>query len=63
MKIIIPNQRLWQISEDGENIDVWLIKEVGYGNWKEWIGITNLPYRTFEIENEELAILFQLRWM
>jgi hypothetical protein len=44
-------------------IDVWLRENVGHGGWTEWVGFVNLPYRSFEIHDEQLALLFRLKWL
>jgi len=44
-------------------IDTWLLKNVGIGNWSEWIGFTALPYRSFSFKKEEHETLFILRWL
>lgn len=62
IKVKIPNERLWEIAQTGEDIDYWLETNVGLGNWKEWFGLTNLPYRSFSFKREEDATMFLLRW-
>ena len=62
MKIKISNDRLWDISQRGEDIDQWLRDNVGYGGWREWVSPVMKKYRCFEIDNEELATIFKLRW-
>ena len=62
MRIKISNDRLWDITVAGENIDQWLRDNVGYGGWREWVSPVMKPYRCFEIDNEELATIFTLRW-
>ena len=62
MKIKISNDRLWDITVAGENIDQWLRDNVGYGGWREWISPEMKPCRCFEIDDEELATIFKLRW-
>jgi hypothetical protein len=61
-KIRIPNKRLREISQSGENIDQWLIDNVGASNWVEYIGLTSLPYRSFAFYKEQDAVMFALRW-
>jgi len=61
-KIRIPNERLREISQSGENIDQWLIDHVGLGYWMEYIGLTSLPYRSFAFYKEQDAVMFALRW-
>lgn len=41
-------------------IDIWLREQCGYGGWQEWIGLTNLPYRSFSFKNPEHATMFML---
>jgi len=43
-------------------IDTWLRDNIGYGNWREWIGLTNVPYRSFEFADEQYMLLFILRF-
>jgi len=43
-------------------IDTWLRDNIGYGNWREWIGFTNVPYRSFEFKDEQYMLLFILRF-
>lgn len=64
-KIRIPNERLFNIAYDGEDIDKWLIDNVGYGNWAEHFPITKavVPYRSFSFKDEKHAVLFSLRWL
>ena len=64
MRVYLKNEELWKISENGENIDAWLNKNVGYHGWREWVGmgITQLPYRCFEIHDDKLLTLFILKW-
>jgi hypothetical protein len=62
-KIHIKNERLWEIAEAGEDIDGWLKENVGHENYTEWVGITNVPWRTFSFKDEEMRTLFILRWL
>ena len=62
MKIRVPNEKLWEHAENGRDIDKWLKENIGYGNYKEWIGFTALPYRSFEFKNEKDELLFTLTW-
>ena len=61
-KIHITNQKLWDHACAGRNIDTWLVDVIEYGNWTEYIGLVNLPYRSFSFEKEEDAVLFALKW-
>lgn len=62
-KIRIPNERLWDIAQAGEDIDAWLVSNVGHGNYREWFGLTNLPYRSFSFKDPKYETLFVLRWL
>jgi hypothetical protein len=62
MRIKITNERLWEIAQRGEDIDQWLKDNAGYGGYKEWIGLTMLPYRSFEIHDEQVMTLFKLKF-
>lgn len=44
-------------------LDEWMEKTYGIGGYKEWFGITNLPYRCFEFKTEGDAAFFILRWL
>lgn len=44
-------------------IDTWLKEYVGYGNWTEYIGITMVPYRSFQFKNPADATAFILRFL
>jgi hypothetical protein len=58
MKIRIPNDKCCP------EIDAWLNENVGYGKWIEWYNpLHNVPYRCFEIPDEQLATMFVLRWL
>lgn len=60
----ISNDRLWQISLAGESVDLWLIENVGLGNFKEWYDIEKSnPYREFEFKNSRDQLMFTLRWL
>ena len=61
-KIRIPNERLWQITQNGKDIDQWLMDNMGFGNYTEWFGLTALPYRSWSFKDEKDAALFVLRW-
>ncbi len=61
-KIRINNERLWQIAQDGEDIDQWLKDNVGMGNYREWFSRVMVPYRLWSFKNEEHATMFMLRW-
>jgi hypothetical protein len=63
MKIRIPNEKLWELEVSGQSVDQWIVENLDYGEWKEWIGVTMLPYRSFEIFDEEKALLFLLRFV
>lgn len=43
-------------------ISDWLASTIGYGNWTEYIGIIELPYRSYELHNPEHVTLFLLTW-
>jgi hypothetical protein len=62
-KIKIPNERLWDIANAGEDIDQWLRDVVGYGNWYERIGIAQIPYRCFLFKDPKHATMFALKWL
>lgn len=63
-KIRIPNEKLWEHSQNGCDLDQWLKTVVGMGNYTEYIGVlTTLPYRSFSFKYEEHAILFSLLWL
>jgi hypothetical protein len=63
MRIKISNERLWDITQSGEDIDQWLRDNIGYGGWREWFNpFTNVPYRCIEIDDEQMAVIFRLRW-
>ena len=62
-KIRITNERLWDIAQEGHDLDQWLIDNIGYGNWTEWLGVSNLPYRSFSFKHEEHETLFILKWL
>lgn len=61
-KIRIPNERLWDIAQKGEDIDQWLKDNIGYGNYQEWFGIAPLPYRSWSFKQDKDATMFILRW-
>ena len=61
-KIRITNERLWDIEQNGEDIDEWLRVKIGFGNWTEHIGINALPYRSFSFKDPRHETLFVLRW-
>lgn len=61
-KIRVRNEILWEHALRGDNIDDWLRSEVGLGNWTEWFGITNLPYRSFSFKDQKHEAMFILRW-
>jgi hypothetical protein len=64
MIIHIPNQRLWEIVEAGEDIDQWLHSRVGRPAWVELTSLSSTrPYRRFWFEHEKDAIMFTLRWI
>ena len=62
-KIHIPNERLWDIQQAGEDIDAWLVLNVGRKNYNEWFGVTNLPYRSFSFKDPKHEMMFALRWL
>ena len=62
-KIRISNDRLWEHAESGKDIDLWLQREVGAGNWVEYFGFTALPYRSFGFKKESDATLFAMMWL
>lgn len=55
-KISIPNDKCFP------EMDTWLKKNIGFGNWIEWIGLSNRPYRSFSFTHEKDMVLFKLRW-
>jgi hypothetical protein len=61
-KIKITNQQLWNFAQKGLDIDEWLKENIGIGNYTEWIGFVNLPYRSFSFKNESDATYFKLVW-
>jgi hypothetical protein len=61
-KIRITNEILWQHESVGENIDTWLINNIGKGNWTEHLSYINVPYRSFSFKEERHATLFVLKW-
>lgn len=62
-KIRISNERLWEISQNNENIDAWIRENIQFENWVEWIGIVNLPYRSFSFKDPKDEMLFIMRWL
>lgn len=62
-KIQISNQTLWDIAQNGDDIDQWLRDNVGIGNWTEWIGLTAVPYRCFSFKAPVHETLFVLKWL
>jgi hypothetical protein len=58
-KIRISNERLTQT---GESIDQWLIDNIGYGNYTEWVGVNLLPFRSFSFYDEKDEVVFILKW-
>lgn len=61
-KIQIDNQKILLLSYEGENIDEWLKNNIGFDNYKEWIGLFPLPYRSFSFEDTKYETLFLLKW-
>lgn len=54
--------KLYLLSQRGESIDEWLKENIGYGNYKEWIGIMPLPYRSFSFDDDKYETMFILKW-
>jgi len=64
-KIRINNDKIWEITQNGEDLDQWLNENIGIGYYTEWISpvaIRNPPYRTFSFENPNHETLFLLKW-
>jgi hypothetical protein len=62
-KIRISNDRLWSLAQSRVDVDEYLEKAVGIGNYTEHFGIFNLPYRVFSFRNESDAIMFSLKFL
>ena len=62
--IKIPNTRLSDIAQNGEDLDYWLETNIGLGNWKEnYNKQFAQPFRCFSFKREKDAVLFTLRWL
>lgn len=65
-KVKLENDRIWywtMLTNDGSCIDNWLRANVGFDRYYEIIGAELKPYRLFEFEKEEDAVLFALTWL
>lgn len=61
-RIHVDNMKIYLASCEGENFDEWLRDNIGYGNFKEWIGLFPLPYRSFSFDDAKYETLFLLKW-
>lgn len=47
---------------DADEINNWLLENVGLENWCEYIGFTTFAYRAFSFKDSVMETLFTLRF-
>jgi len=55
----------WRDADSWREMQHWLDKNVGKGNWRfefRGISVSNRNQRYIDLDNEQMAIMFALKW-